>query len=125
MIRYHGNVAIPESVIAHSDKIKFEHYKANTPEKFQVRTLTGADELMESLSALIGLPRNTLDFVYFSVCKGAEPHTDKLNPNKFTDTTFVIPTILPKGRSVITAEGQEAEVKVEGSTSSTTPRSTR
>jgi hypothetical protein len=69
---------------------------------------------MESLSSLIGLPRDCLDFVYFSVCKGAESHTDKLNPQKFEDTTFVIPTILPRGRSIITAEDEEVDVKVGG-----------
>lgn len=114
MLQYHGEVPIPAPVIEHSDKIKFENYKTNTPAKFQVRSLVGGDELMEALSRVIGRPRDTLDFVYFSVCKGAEPHTDKLSPTRFEDITYVIPTILPKGRSVITAEDQEVEVRVGG-----------
>jgi hypothetical protein len=112
MIKYHGKVDIPQTVIDHADTIKFENYKTNTPTKFQVRNLVGGDELMESLSSRIGLPRENLDFVYFSVCKGAEPHTDLLDPDKFEDTTFVIPVILPGGRSVITAGEQEAEVEL-------------
>lgn len=113
-IQYHGDVIIPKSVLEHSDKIKYENYKTNTPTKFQVRSLVGGDELMRSLSERIGLPRERLDFVYFSVCQGAEPHTDKLSMTKFEDTTYIIPTILPKGRSIITAEEDEAEVKVGG-----------
>lgn len=114
VIKFHGTVSVPEAVVNHADTIKFENYKTNTPRKFQVRTLTGGDELMESLAERINLPKSKLDFVYFSVCKGAEPHTDLLSPDKFENTTYVIPVILPRGRSVITAEEQEAEVQVGG-----------
>ncbi len=111
-IKVHGKVCIPQSVLDHADTIKKENYKTNTPAKFQIRSLTGGGELMESLSKLINVPKNRLDFVYFSVCKGAEPHTDLLNPDKFEDTTYVIPVILPSGKSVITAEDEEAEVNL-------------
>lgn len=114
MIKYHGKVTVPEVVTKHADTIKFENYKTNTPTKFQVRCLVGGEELMSELSDIIKIPKEKLDFVYFSVCQGAEPHTDKLNPNKFEDTTFVIPAILPKGRSVITAEEEETEVELGG-----------
>jgi hypothetical protein len=114
VLKYHGKVTIPEAVIRHSNTIKFENYKTNTPTKFQIRSLVGGEELMESLAKLIGLPKSCLDFVYFSVCKGAEPHTDKLNPKKFEDITYVIPTILPKGKSVITAVNEAIEVEVGG-----------
>jgi hypothetical protein len=114
VIHYHGAVSIPAAVREHSETIKFENYKTNTPAKFQVRSLAGDDELMESLSSLIGIPREKLDFVYFSVCRGAEPHTDQLSPTKFEDTTYVIPVILPRGRSVITAESAEVVVGVGG-----------
>jgi hypothetical protein len=114
MIAYHGNLVIPATVLEYSNTIRFENYKTNTPAKFQVRSLTGADELMATLASLIGDPKDHLDFVYFSVCQGAEPHTDKLNTKKFEDTTFIIPTILPTGRSIITAEDEEMEVEVGG-----------
>lgn len=114
MITFWGTVDIPKSVGAHSDTIKFENYKTNMPTKFQVRNLTGGDSLMESLSRVISIPMEKLDFVYFSVCKGAEPHTDKLNPKKFEDTTFVIPVILPSGKSIITAEDHRERVEIGG-----------
>lgn len=113
-IKFHGIMEIPKSVTKHADSIKFENYKTNTPTKFQIRTLKGCDELMDSLSNLIGISKDQLDFVYFSVCKGAEPHVDQLNPDKFEDTTFVIPVILPKGKSIIKAEDEESEVQLGG-----------
>jgi len=39
--------------------------------------------------------------VYFSVCKGAEEHTDALSPETFLNDTYVIPVILPNGVSRI------------------------
>lgn len=53
-----------------------------------------------------------LDFVYFSVCKGAEPHIDLLDKNKFEPTTFVVPIILPNGESIITAEDERIVVEL-------------
>jgi hypothetical protein len=114
VIKFHGTIPIPEIVTGHADTIKFDNYKTNTPAKFQVRTLTGGDELMESLSQRIGRKKESLDFVYFSVCKGAEPHTDLLSPEKFEDTTYVVPVILPRGQSIITAENWKSEVCVGG-----------
>lgn len=113
-MKYHGTVTIPRVVTDYSETVKLENYKVNTPAKFQVRNLTGGERLMESLSEVIGIPKEKLDFVYFSAAQGAEPHTDLLNPKKFENTTFVVPVILPKGRSVIYADGDEAEVQVGG-----------
>jgi hypothetical protein len=116
MIKVRGLVHVPQAVLDHADKIKYDNYKVNTPtnSRFKIHKLAkaGGDEMMDSLAGVIGLPRKKLDFVYFSVCKGAEPHTDKLNPEKYEDVTFVIPVILPKGCSVITAEEHEREVGV-------------
>lgn len=50
--------------------------------------------------------------MYFSVCKGAESHIDLLNPAIFETRTFVIPVVLPQGKSVITAEDEQVEVKL-------------
>ncbi len=113
-MKCHGSVTIPQVVTDYSDTIKLENYKVNTPAKFQVRSLTGGEEMMHGLSELVGVPKDRLAFVYFSAAHGAEPHTDQLNTKKFEDTTFVIPVILPKGRSVIYADGDEAEVRVGG-----------
>ncbi len=113
MIKFLGDINIPPQVIDNADKIKFEHYKVNSPAKFQVHTLSDT-ELMVSLSELIGVNKEKLDYVYFSVCGGAEEHTDLLDPNKFTNNTFVIPVILPNGVSTITAEGHKETVHIGG-----------
>lgn len=113
MIKFLGDVNIPSQVIVNADKIKFEHYKVNSPAKFQVHTLDD-NLLIDSLSSVIGISKEKLDYVYFSVCKGAEPHTDLLDPNKFTNDTYVIPVILPSGTSVITAESIKESVHVGG-----------
>lgn len=112
MIRTLGRVEIPPAVLEHAETIKRENYKTNTPARFQVRTLAGGQNLICQLAPLAGhLPEN-LDFVYFSACRGAEPHTDRLDPNRFHDTTFVVPVILPLGRSVIEAQGHEVVAEV-------------
>ena len=60
MIKYHGDVSIPQIVIEHADTIKLENYKTNTPAKFQVRTLVGGEELMDSLSKIVGIEKKNL-----------------------------------------------------------------
>lgn len=101
----HGSVTIPASIIAHADTIKLDNYKTNTPKTFQKVAKVTQDglSLMAELGELVGVPADKLDYVYFSVCKGAVEHVDELPEGKFTDTTFVIPVILPTGKSVITA----------------------
>jgi hypothetical protein len=115
-ITYHGKVFIPQSVTDHADKIKLENYKVNKPKSrdFKIRHLEGCDDLMEQLAEIAKVPRGRLDYVYFSCCKGAEPHEDNLNPDKFEDTTYVVPVIVPKGKSVIEADGKEMEVTLGG-----------
>lgn len=113
MIEYFGVVDIPTGVIYNADTIKLEHYKVNSPSKFQVRSLCDAT-LIASISANIQIPKEKLDYVYFSVCRGAEPHIDLLDPKKFTDTTFVIPIILPQGDSIIRSEDHSVKVHVGG-----------
>ncbi len=111
-MQIHGLVTIPKSVIEFSEMIKLENYKVTNPGYFRVRSLPqghmeGDAEFKDSLARAIGVPKSRLDFVYFSASQGAEPHVDKLNPDKFEDTTYVIPVILPRGRSVIIADGDE------------------
>lgn len=67
---------------------------------------------MQRIADKVKIDVNKLDFVYFSVCKGAEPHVDKLDPTMFESRTFVIPVVLPAGKSVITAENESIEVKL-------------
>jgi len=109
----HGKVFIPKEIVANADTIKFENYKTNTPAKFQIRRIDGADvEMLFNVSMAVGVAVNKLDYVYFSVCRGAEPHVDLLDPTVFEPKTYVIPVVLPSGRSVITAEDETAEVEL-------------
>lgn len=110
-IRNHGEVYVPEIVVKNAEGIKFQNYKTNTPGKFQVQRDMDS-KFMYLLSQHIQLDYKSLDFVYFSVCKGAEPHVDQLDPAVYEPRTFVIPVILPQGKSIITAEDEQEEVKL-------------
>lgn len=55
-----------------------------------------------------------LENLYFSAARGAEPHTDLLDPAVFTPRILVIPVILPSGRTVIEAQGVEAVAEIGG-----------
>lgn len=109
----HGSIDVPLSIIENAETIKFDNYKTNTPAIFQIRQLGEFDiSLMNNLADIVGVDIHKLDYVYFSVCNGAEPHTDLLDPLKFEDRTFVIPVILPKGNSTITAEDERTVVEL-------------
>jgi hypothetical protein len=115
-ITNYGRIDIPKSLVDYAETIKLENYKVNTPTKFQINTFTNKDskEFIETLSKKVDVTIDKLDYVFFSVCKGAVPHTDDLNPEKFTGKTYVIPIILPKGDSVITSENQSLKVELNG-----------
>jgi len=107
----HGKVSVDEMIVNNAELIKFENYKTNTPSKFHTRD--SIDNFFKfSLSSFLEIDYDNLDFVYFSVCKGAEPHVDLLDPAIFEPRTFVIPVILPEGKSIITAEDEQIEVKL-------------
>lgn len=105
---------IPVTIVSNAETIKLQNYKTNTPKKFQVWDFdSGHDELfLQGLADRLNVDKPKLDFVYFSVCKGAEPHIDLLDPTVFEPRTFVIPVVLPQGKSVITAEDEQVEVKL-------------
>lgn len=110
-ITYCGTVMIPDNITNHAHEIKLENYKVNTPSKFQKRfDDVDNSQFKKDVSTIMGIGTDVLDYVYFSVCEGAESHTDNLDPLKFSDTTFIIPVLLPKGKSVITVGGESAEV---------------
>lgn len=116
MITHHGTVSIPEAVIAAADPIRMLNYRTTTPARFRKNALTAdiADGLMDEISQRIGVARERLDYVYFSAAQGAEPHTDLLDPAVFTSHTYVIPVILPDGRTIITAENARMQVELGG-----------
>ena len=111
-IKLHGRMLIPQSIVEYCDGIKYENYKTNTPKKFQKHQHNTRDSelMMSMLAEKVGVEREYLDYVFFSVCKGAEEHTDILPREIFHDTTYVIPVILPEGNSVITAEDDHVVV---------------
>lgn len=112
MINDLGAVAIPQAAREVADSVKLQNYKTNTPKRFQVQPLhaEAAGIMLEELSELVRVRQDRLDFVYFSVCKGAEPHIDLLDPALFEPRTFVVPVILPKGVSTITVGDETKQV---------------
>jgi hypothetical protein len=108
----HGEISIPLSIIDNANSIKYDNYKTNTPKRFQIWDFDNGEDLLFliRLSDVLDIEYDRLDFVYFSVCKGAEPHIDLLDPAVFEPRTFVIPVILPNGKSVITAEDETTVV---------------
>jgi hypothetical protein len=108
---------IPEAVIAAADTIKLLNYKTTTPAKFRKNELTEelAGPMLDELADIIGVPKDRLDYVYFSCCRGAEPHTDQLPRERFGPMTYIIPVILPKfGSALITAGIVSKVVEVGG-----------
>jgi hypothetical protein len=116
MIRFYGTIDIPFQVINAADEIKHLNYRTTTPVRFRKNALTPdiAGGLMSTLAEFIGVTVDRLDYVYFSVARGAEPHVDALDPEKFTSHTWVIPVILPKGHTIIHAEHDSMVAKVGG-----------
>jgi len=114
MITHIGKINIPQTILDHAETIKLENYKTNSPAKFQKHSQysTSGEKVSKQLSKLLNVDLNKIDWVYFSACKGAEPHVDQLDPNKFNDETYVVPIILPEGESKIQAIEDEKIVEL-------------
>lgn len=108
LIKQYGLIEVGPAIVQAADSIKLQNYKTNTPRNFQVQPLHTEDAaaLMHALADRIKIDVNRLDFVYFSVCNGAEEHTDLLDPALFESRTFVIPVILPEGGNLIVSKAQ-------------------
>lgn len=109
-----GPVTVGAELVRAAETIKRQHYRVNTPKQFQGERLSlyhGA-VLMWELANMVKVHPSRLDYVFFSVCSGAEEHVDALDPAKFEPTTLVVPIVLPPGRNVITAEDESVEVKL-------------
>lgn len=114
MIRDLGPVPLPAEAVAYAERVKRESYATNTPAEFQVRELAGSAALADAIAVRAGLlagERARLDLVYFSCCRGAEPHVDRLP--RFEPRTWVVPLVLPPGRAVLRA-GEDARDAVLG-----------
>lgn len=107
---------IPKSVLDVAESIKLDNYKTNHPKEFRKETVVTDDGLylMAQLSSLTGVPVNKLDYVYFSACRGADEHVDLLDPEKFEDVTYIIPLVLPSGKSILHEDGYSTGIQVGG-----------
>lgn len=116
MITYHGNIVIPNDLLEAADTIKFQNYKVTKIGKIQKQTPEGADAeyVMRVLGSKVKRDHQKFDAVYFSACSGAEEHVDMLDQEKFEDTTYVIPLIIPTGDTVISTGGCNITVEVGG-----------
>lgn len=110
-IQCHGKILVHDEIVLNADKIKYEHYRVNTPSRFQTHSDIN-QEFKLALASKVNTAVENLDFVYFSVCQGAEPHVDQLDSQIFKAKTYVIPVILPQGTSTITAEDETVAVKL-------------
>lgn len=95
--------SVPDVLVRHADTIKYESYKTNKPAKFQKYSQESVHGRIftNQLSRKLNIPSNKLDWVYFSVCQGAEPHVDQLDSTVFTNDTYIIPIIIPTGKSTL------------------------
>ena len=107
----HGIMHIPDQLIEYANSIKLDNYKTNTPAEFQKHNSISNIEIQATIANIANVDVTLIDWVFFSVCQGAEPHIDLLGDN-FEDTTYAIPIILPTGKSVITAEHYSLEVEL-------------
>lgn len=110
-----GRFDVPAELRAAAEQIKHQNYKTNTPKQFRVLPLheQGCELLKAQIAAALSKPIDRIDFVYFSACKGAEPHTDLLDPAKYEPLTVTIPIILPKGLSLLVLHDMGLEVELE------------
>lgn len=114
MITVYKEVAVPMGIMGYAYDIRLENYKVNTPTQYQIHDmkLDGTEGVLEQVSALTDIPVEKLDCVFFSVCRGAEPHVDDLDPEKYTGRTFTIPLVQPpSGRVLLKANGAAVDVR--------------
>ena len=114
MITSYPEINVPTNIINHADTIKHENYKTNSPAKFQKHNQDTEDGLLinKQIADLANVNVEQVDWVYFSVCQGAEPHVDQLDPNIFRDDTFIIPIIVPTGRMVLECNKHRVDAKL-------------
>lgn len=111
-ITNHGTISVPQFILEAANEIKTENYKVNTPTRYQRNVISEGTTVEIQIGNIAMVSPSIIDWTFFSVCSGAEPHIDTLLPH-LTDTTYVIPIILPKGKSMITVDGESVEVELD------------
>lgn len=100
-----GVLMVPETVTVAADYIARLAYVPAALAK--IRRVSLPDEiggaLVHDIASLVGIPKEKLDCGFASICNGAEPQVDALEPENFESTSFMIPVILPKGDSLFSA----------------------
>jgi hypothetical protein len=112
-IHIHGPVGIPSIVDAVADEIKGENYRVRTPARFIKHNLhdDAYARIKEDIAGLLGVHQDLVDYVYFACAKGAEEHTDQLDPAVFTHRTVIVPVLLPAGKTILHADGDRVVLK--------------
>ena len=104
LIHNHGAIQVPLSVTGYACNVRFEAKRIEReffPKKHPVnlQDIFWLDrQLGKRVPQIIG---RGLDVVIFSCCEGADEHVDKLPKDKFEDTTFLIPLVLPRYTSFL------------------------
>ena len=78
MIQIVDSMEIPTSVREYAETIKLQSYKTTTPTRFK-KTFGDDFEFKTELSKKLNIPVSNLEYVFFSVCAGAEPHIEELS----------------------------------------------
>lgn len=118
-ITYHHHLqSIPTRILVEANKIKNLSYQITDPGKFKRDELID-DDIAEILSEMFWIDDcpedlDKLNVVFFSCANGAEEHVDKLDPEVFTSTTYVIPVILPSEGNILHVDGESMEIEIGG-----------
>jgi hypothetical protein len=115
MIIDNGPIAVPWAVYQAAYSVRLQNNKVNTPKNFQRQLLHDlrAAEVVQQIADIAGVPSHKIDYVYFGCCLGAEPHTDALDPAKYTNRTFMVPICMPAdGLKTLTVGGQTIELQL-------------
>lgn len=112
-IHIHGPVAIPSIIDAVADEIKGENYRVRTPARFIKHNLhdDAYTRVKDDIAGLLGVHQDLVDYVYFACARGAEEHTDQLDPAVFTHRTVIVPVLLPAGKTILHADGDRVVLK--------------
>ena len=110
MFTRHGAIFVSLPIVLSCDKIKHDNQKVNTIQELQktVPQKGTVDNFLKTLADKTGQDHNKLDMVYFACPKGCDIHVNKLDSEKYTNTSFLIPIMLPgKEREAIFIYGKD------------------
>jgi hypothetical protein len=115
-IQYMGQCFPSRDILIYADSIKHDNYKTSTIKQFRRRfpLMDGMELFLQQIALrIVDMPEIRkltgtllqLEPVFFSVSQGCEEHTDELDPEVYTNTTVVIPLVVPEGKCELTVDG--------------------